>query len=41
MIVASARPFPILNILREYVGTSGAVVCEAVGKLFPAHAFSL
>jgi phosphoglycolate phosphatase (TIGR01487 family) len=33
VILASARPFPILNILREYVGTSGAIVCENGGHV--------
>jgi phosphoglycolate phosphatase (TIGR01487 family) len=33
MILASARPYPILNILREYVGTSGAIVCENGGHV--------
>lgn len=33
VILASARPFPILNILREYVGTSGAVICENGGHV--------
>jgi phosphoglycolate phosphatase (TIGR01487 family) len=31
VILASARPFPILNILREYIGCSGAIVCENGG----------
>ncbi len=31
VILASARPFPILNILREYIGCSGAVICENGG----------
>ena len=33
VILASARPYPILNILREYVGTSGAIVCENGGHV--------
>jgi len=33
VILASARPFPILNILREYLGTSGAIVCENGGHV--------
>ncbi len=31
VILASARPFPVLNILREYIGCSGAVICENGG----------
>jgi len=31
VILASARPFPVLNILREYMGCSGAVICENGG----------
>ena len=33
VILASARPYPILNILREYLGTSGAIVCENGGHV--------
>jgi len=33
IILASARPYPILNILREYLGTSGAIVCENGGHV--------
>jgi phosphoglycolate phosphatase (TIGR01487 family) len=33
VILASARPYPILNILREYIGTSGAIVCENGGHV--------
>ncbi len=33
VILASARPFPILNILREYIGCSGAVICENGGHV--------
>ncbi len=33
VILASARPFPILNIIREYLGTSGAIVCENGGHV--------
>ncbi|MEE8355541.1 MAG: phosphoglycolate phosphatase [Candidatus Bathyarchaeia archaeon] len=33
VILASARPFPILNILREYLMTSGAIVCENGGHV--------
>jgi phosphoglycolate phosphatase (TIGR01487 family) len=33
VILASARPFPILNILREYIGCTGAVVCENGGHV--------
>lgn len=33
VILASARPFPVLNILREYVGTSGPVICENGGHV--------
>ena len=31
--MASARPFPVLNILREYIGCSGAVICENGGHV--------
>jgi phosphoglycolate phosphatase (TIGR01487 family) len=31
IILASARPYPILNILREYLQTSGAIICENGG----------
>ena len=33
VILASARPFPVLNILREYIGCSGAVICENGGHV--------
>ncbi|HUS77937.1 MAG TPA: phosphoglycolate phosphatase [Patescibacteria group bacterium] len=33
VILASARPYPILNILREYIGCSGAIVCENGGHV--------
>ena len=33
VILASARPYPVLNILREYLGTSGAIVCENGGHV--------
>ncbi len=33
IILASARPYPILNILREYIGTSGAIICENGGYI--------
>ncbi len=33
VILASARPYPILNILREYLMTSGAIVCENGGHV--------
>jgi len=33
VILASARPYPILNILREYIRTSGAIVCENGGHV--------
>jgi len=33
VVLASARPYPILNILREYIGTSGAIVCENGGHV--------
>ena len=31
VILASARPFPVLNILWEYIRCSGAVICENGG----------
>lgn len=31
VLLASARPSPVLNILREYIGCSGAVICENGG----------
>ncbi len=31
VVLASARPFCVLNILREYIGCSGAVICENGG----------
>ena len=33
VILASARPYPILNIMRKYIGTSGAIVCENGGHV--------
>lgn len=33
VILASARPFPVLNILREYIGCSGTVICENGGHV--------
>jgi phosphoglycolate phosphatase (TIGR01487 family) len=33
IILASARPYPVLNILREYIGTSGAIICENGGHV--------
>jgi phosphoglycolate phosphatase (TIGR01487 family) len=33
VILASARPYPILNILREWTGSSGAIVCENGGHV--------
>ncbi|MCW3979046.1 MAG: HAD hydrolase family protein, partial [Candidatus Bathyarchaeota archaeon] len=33
VILASARPFPVLNILREYIGCSGAAICENGGVI--------
>jgi hypothetical protein len=33
VILASARPYPIINILREWVGASGAIVCENGGHV--------
>jgi phosphoglycolate phosphatase (TIGR01487 family) len=33
VILVSARPYPILNILREYLMTSGAIVCENGGHV--------
>jgi len=33
VILASARPFPVLNILREYIWCSGAVICENGGHV--------
>jgi hypothetical protein len=32
VILASAQLYPILNILREYLGTSGAIVSENGGN---------
>ncbi len=31
VLLASARPFPVLNILKEYIMTSGAIICENGG----------
>lgn len=33
VILASARPFPVLNILREYIGCPGAIICENGGLI--------